>query len=656
MRLAWILSSVAFASALSATAFAAGPKTNAKPTAQDQAQARAQIRRQIAGGPTADEANAGVESAELAELRAAERELFPPAAPAIGNAWPSELPAWREPGTTSLPAQPESHAPPAEGGKDLTWLSSLALPDLPVRFDARVVRYLEMYKDDPRARSVLSFWRRRAGRFKDAIERVLRRKNMPLDLVWLAMIESGFDATARSPAGAVGLWQFMPETGRLYALPQDRFVDLRMDVTAETEAAADFLSDLHRRFGSWDLAMASYNMGYAGIVAAERKYNTNDFWTLSKLEGSLPWETTLYVPKILAAAIAMKNPKVFGLDTVTPDAPIEFDEVRAPFGVALSAIAQASNVPVKDLEALNPELRASRTPPKESDVAQAVLGQNLDRGWALRVPLGKGAQVTASLGKIKHDEIALERYVVRFGETIDQIAQAHGTTNAKIAEINGIAPGELVRGGTLILVPHGTARVATTATTNADKPVAVVQPDLFVYPGRKRVFYKVSVGDNLKDLADALHVSVDDLRKWNDVDPSARLQEGMMLQAFVPIDADLSRVAVLAENDVRVMTTGSDEFVAYFEKTRHRVIVTARAGETVESIGKRFSVPGSMMERINRRPRADVLRDGETVVVYLQNTQNPPAPTANASILPNPSPLGALPTAPHPERLPPTTL
>lgn len=656
VRFSSFLFGVLGAAFFTTSAFAAGTKP---PQTKPPTQTNAQIRRQIAGGPTADDAAAGVESPELAQLRAAERELFPPAAPAIGNAWPSELPAWRESSGSGLPAPPpESRAPAAEGGKDLSWLSQLALPDLPVRFDARVVRFLEMYKDDSRARGALQYWRRRAGRYKDAIERVLRRKNMPLDLVWLAMIESGFDQSARSPAGAVGLWQFMPETGRLYGLPQDRFVDERIDVTAETEAAADFLNDLHRRFGSWDLAMASYNMGYAGVVAVERRYNTNDFWTLSKLEGSLPWETTLYVPKILAAAVVMKNPKVFGLDTITPDPAIEWDEVRAPFGVALSAIAQASNVPVKDIEALNPELRASRTPPKESDVVQTVLGQNADRGWPLRVPLGKGAQVIASLTKIKHDETALDRYVMRFGETLEQVAQSHGTTSSKLAEMNGIAPGELVRGGSLLLVPHTTNAPAPSA--NADKIVAVVQPDLFVYPGRKRVFYKVLVGDNVRELADALHVTVDELRRWNDIDPSARLQEGMMLQAFVTDAADLSKIAVLAENDVRVLTTGSDEFFTYYEKTRKRFIVTARAGETVDAIGKRFGVSGGMMERINRRSRNDVLRDGETVVVYVTSTPNgapaqtqPPALTTT-SPLPPPSALGALPTAPRPDLLPKT--
>jgi membrane-bound lytic murein transglycosylase D len=546
-----------------------------------------------------------------------------------------------------------------------------------VRWDARLVRYLEMYKDDPRARGALVIWRRRAGRYKDQVADVLRRKRLPQDLVWLAMIESGFDPAARSPAGALGMWQFMPETGRIYGLPQDRWVDERLDVTAATEAAADFLGDLYHRFGNWDLAMASYNMGYAGVVVAERRYNTNDFWQLSKLEGSLPWETTLYVPKILAAAIVMHNPKVFGMDGITPEAAIESEQVRAPFGVSLSAIAQASGVAQKDLEQLNPELRASRTPPKESDAAQAVLAQSSHAegqtpGWPLRVPVGRASTVVAAMSRLKHDDTALERYVVRFGETLDQIAQAHGTTSSKLSDINAIGPGELVRGGTLLLVPpapppkktaQAAAKTAPTASADpdADKPVAVVPQDLFVYPGRKRVFYKVLVGDKLDELAGAMHVTVDELARWNDLDPSARLQEGMTLQAFVPDGADLSKISLLAENDVRVLTAGTDEFFAYWEKTRRRVVVPAHAGDTIDVIGKRYGVSGAAMERINRRSRREVLKDGDTVVVYVDPKKAPNqaagqaqdgASLPGAGALPDPEPLGPLPAAPHPELLP----
>jgi hypothetical protein len=104
----------------------------------------------------------------------------------------------------------------------------------------------------------------------------------------------------------------MPETAKIYGLTIDRWLDQRLSAPVETEAAADFLADLHRRFGSWDLALAAYNMGYGGLSSVVRRYNTNDFWSLARTEGTLPWETTLYVPKILASAVVAHNLGAFG--------------------------------------------------------------------------------------------------------------------------------------------------------------------------------------------------------------------------------------------------------------------------------------------------------------------------------------------------------
>jgi membrane-bound lytic murein transglycosylase D len=621
------------------------------------------VRRQVAGGPTTTDVAVGVESPELKALREAERELFPPALPQY-SPWPSELPSPipREGApmvhTSGLPPAPIATAPPlfAEGGRDLKWLVGLQMPDLPVRWEPRLVRYLELYKDDPRAHAAMGYWLRRSGRYRDVVRKTLRQKGLPEDIFWLSMIESGFDPTARSPAGAVGLWQFMGETGRQYGLPQDRWVDHRLDVVAATSSAADFLADLHRRFGSWELAMAAYNMGYGGLTAVVRRYNTNDFWALSKLEGSLPWETTLYVPKIVAAAIVAKNPAAFGFGDFALDPALEFEEVGVPPGTSLSAVAQAAGVSTKDVEVLNPELRASRTPPRESEG---------DRTYPVKVPVGKGAMVTAGLAKAQKNDVPLERYVVRFGESLDQIAQARGTTAAKLVEINAVAPGEVVRGGMVLLVPFaksgadkaGAPVVATVTGTPSDKPPAVVPADVFVYPGRKRVFYRVTTGDTLPEIASALKVGVDDLRRWNDVDPTARLVEGMTLQAFVPDGTDLSKVVTLAESDVRVVPVGSDEFFALTDalKGKKRVPITAKAGETLESIGKRWGVSIATMERINRRGRSEPIKDGDTIVVWSANASGAPTlatSTPDTSALPSPDPLGPLPVAPRPDLRP----
>jgi membrane-bound lytic murein transglycosylase D len=440
----------------------------------------------------------------------------------------------------------------------------------------------------------------------------------------------------------------MPETAKIYGLSIDRWLDQRLSPQLETEAAADFLADLHRRFGSWELALAGYNMGYAGLASVVRRYNTNDFWSLARTEGTLPWETTLYVPKILAAAVVAHNLVAFGFSDLTLDAPVEADEVNVAPGTPLALVAQAAGCTPRDVELLNPELRAARTPPA---------GEG-DATFAVKVPRGKGEVAAQALARMRRDQPPLERYVVRFGETLEQIAAAHKTTTQKLVELNQIAPGEAVRGGTVLLVPRVDGAVTAPGSTSAStgpKPSVIVPADEFVYPDRRRVFYRVQIGDTLKEIASALKVSVDDLDRWNDVDPGARLQEGMTLQAFVPQGADMSHVVVVPESDVRVLPVGSDEFFASLEHDRgfRRVTVSAKAGDTLESIGKRFDVPVRTMERVNRRGRTEALRAGDTVVVYAPTgVATPGATEATASNAPSPTPNGPLPAPPIPDLLP----
>ncbi len=653
-------------------------------------------KRAVITATTTDEARIGADTPELSELARAERELFPPSQHELGNPWPTDLP-----GTPDDPLHPRVHAsglpgsppttsiPVAEGGKDVSWLAKLEMPDLPVRWDARVVRYIEFFKDDPRGRAIFSVWMKRSGRYREAIKKTLRKKGLPEDLLYLAMAESGFEATARSPAGAQGVWQFMPETGRLFGLTQDRWADQRLNVPLATEAAADYLSDLHRRFGTWELAMASYNMGYGGVTAALRRYNTNDYWALSKAEGSLPWETTLYVPKILALAVLGKNAAALGWKDLSFEPSLDGQDVTVPPATSLASVAQAAGVPVKEIAERNPELRAQRTPPGEP--------------YAVKVPPAKAALCAQNLPKVAKTEPATEKYTVRFGESLEQIAQARGTTTQKLSDLNALGPQEVVRGGTVLVVPPmknakslpasaqaagagaggaavvpGQAAGASAGVAGAtvgeakDRPTVVVPQDVFVYPDRTRVFYRVIAGDQLADIASKFKVTVDDLRRWNEIEPAARLIEGMTLQMFLPQGADASSQAVLLhERDVTIVHAGSDEFFSRFEdKGRKRLVVTAVKPETMEAVGRRYGVSPSLMERINRRPRSDLLKENESVVVYLPSSaplaraQTPtaqaktPASLPQASLdrnepIPEPMPPLSEITAPAPELLPP---
>jgi membrane-bound lytic murein transglycosylase D len=608
-------------------------------------------RRQIVGGPTSDDVSLGVESPELRALRLAEEELFSPAAPSPGNPWPPELSL--APPLDGAPRVRASGVPPSEpiplprgdGVSNAAWLAKLDLPDLPVRWDERVVRYLVYFRDDPRGRNTFAILFRHSGRFRDSIRRALRQKSLPEDLVWVAMVESGFDAAARSVSGAAGLWQFMPETARIYGLMSDRWLDQRYDVELEAAAAIDLLGDLRRRFGSWELALAAYNMGHAGLVSIIRRYNTNDFWSLARTEGALPWETTLYVPKILAVSVIAHNLAAFGFGELVLDPPVETDQVEVAPGTALWLVAQAAGCDAKEIETLNPELRAGRTPPAGNGEAH----------YPVKVPRGKGIAAEQALRRLRRDATPFDRYVVRFGETLEEIALARKTSTQKLVDINSIVPGEPIRGGTVLLVPPApaTTQAASSRLDGGSKPTVVVNSDEFVYPDRRRVFYRVLAGDTLKEIAAATHVLVDELCRWNDIDPSARLQEGMWLQAFVAAGADLSHILVLGESDVRMLPIGSDEFFAALEQTQgfKRVSVTAKAGETIESIGRRFDVQARVMERINRRNRTDALKAGETVIVYLHGRAGGSRTTA-VTASNGPVPNGPLPAPPAPELLP----
>jgi membrane-bound lytic murein transglycosylase D len=604
-----------------------------------------------------------VESPELLAIREADRELFPQPEPAGGRKggppagipWPNDLPL----PITLDPSQPVVRAsgfPPSpllsepasgDAGRDLGWLRALAMPEVPVRWDTRVIRYLDYYRDDPRGRNLTQTWIRRSGRYGATIRRTLREQGLPEDLLWVSLVESGFDPAIRSPAGAAGLWQLMPDGARVYGLVVDRWIDERLDPERSTQAAARYLFDLHRRFGAWELALAAYNMGYGGLLAAIRKYNTNDYWELSRVEAGIPYETALYVPKIIAVAVVAKNYGTFGVDASKVDPPVAFEQVGVPSGVTIKAIAAAAGVESAVIEGLNPQLRAGRTPPEapSSDVVT----------WTVRVPPGKGATVSQSLPQAGAQDRKLDRYLTRLGDSVESIAAARGISKARLLDTNALRTDEVVRAGTVLLLPPPDPSKSPVLAKTDDKPVIVVPTDVAQLAGRKRVFYRVIAGDTLPEIAAAFRVTADDLRRWNALDPSARLHEGMTMQVFAPESADLSKVVCMTEGDVRCLTVGSEEFFAHFEglRGRKRTTLVVEEGDTWEKIGKRYNLTPGQLERINQRSRTDKLAPKEMIIVYAPAAQpiakpsgGPTVPAAVAPLAPpNPEDLPGLPGA-----------
>lgn len=569
------------------------------------------VRRIIAGT-----AGRGVhESPELKAMRELDLALFPSNAPDAGAPWLAEGSPLVDRGepkilATGLPPQAPLVAQNVEPVADLAWLRQLAMPDIPVRWDGRVVRYLEYYKNNPRGRSMVQSWLRRSGRYSGAIRRVLREQNLPEDIVWLALVESGFDASISSPVGAAGLWQFMPEGARIYGLTVDRWIDERLDPERSTLAAARYLADLRQRFGGWELAFAAYNMGYGGLLSSIRKYNTNDFWELSRLESGMPLETALYVPKIVAMAIVARNKAIFGCEDLELDPAVNFDKVAVGSGVSLRSLALAASTSVEKLEELNPQMLASRAPP-------LLPGEKTDTTWMVRVPVGAAPKAAKTLSQFVDGDGKLDRLTVRWGESLEDIAQRRGVTRYSLQTLNGVRRDESLRPGTVIFVPASAASDIYDAPTG--KPTVVVPATAFTYLDRERLFYRVIHGDTLQAVAALFTVSPDEVCRWNAIDPVAALHDGMSLQIYTPKNKIPANALVLAEKDAQILASGTPEFVAHFEslRGRSRLEVLAKQGDTWRTVAGRYGLTMGQMERINHRSRTSPLCEGDRCIVYV---------------------------------------
>jgi membrane-bound lytic murein transglycosylase D len=248
--------------------------------------------------------------------------------------------------------------------------------DLPMVLNAPVQSYLRAFSNGGKATFAVHL--SRSGRYLPMMRRIFRERGLPQDLVYLALIESGFNPWARSPAAAVGPWQFIEGTARRYGLKVNDWVDERRDPEKATRAAASYLQDLFRQFGCWYLAAAGYNAGEHRVEGALLRTDADTFWALAR-KGLLPRETCQYVPQFIAAALIAKNPGKYGFDQVAYQRPFACEPVRVPGGTDLRRFAQVLEIDYQDLKELNPELKRDQTPRE-------------DKGYLLKIPKGKKRQ------------------------------------------------------------------------------------------------------------------------------------------------------------------------------------------------------------------------------------------------------------------------
>ena len=324
-----------------------------------------------------------------------------------------------------------------------------------IRQNDQVLRFLEQFQTGYR-RAVVERWLTRSGRFLPMALDIFRQKGLPEELVFTAMIESGFDPVAVSHAGAKGLWQFMVPTARQYGLRVDRWLDERLDPEKATIAAANYLTDLYKTFGSWELVHAAYNAGETKVLRAIQGTGTRDFWSLADTR-FLRDETKNFVPAIHAVTIIGQEPEQYGF-TVRPDEPLSYEQITVPKATSLKHVASLSGIPLEELTRLNSELRLKQTPPdspyhlKVPRGSAAALQAGLDR----EVEARKAALASRTGDRGKRKVQAAERvtagvHVVQPHDTIGGIAKRYGVSVQQLSRWNDlehrarIFPGDRLR-------------------------------------------------------------------------------------------------------------------------------------------------------------------------------------------------------------------
>ncbi len=291
-----------------------------------------------------------------------------------------------------------------------------------------------------RMRERFSIWLERSARYVDLMEEILKEKEMPSELVFLPLIESGFNLNAYSRARAVGPWQFIEATAKRYGLVIDWWRDERKDPVKSTIAAADYLKDLYGMFGSWELALAAYNAGEGRISRALKRTYADDYWGLLSTNHIKP-ETKNYVPHYMAAAMIAKTPGDFGFHYLDYHEPIEYEEIILHHPVDIEVIAKCANTTVEEIRYLNSELRRWSTPP------------HIPR-YTIKIPAQSKESFILNLEQIPVDErFSYDEYKVKKGENIKNIAAKLKVPVIAIIHLNSFTGLENLKTGDIIKVP-----------------------------------------------------------------------------------------------------------------------------------------------------------------------------------------------------------
>jgi membrane-bound lytic murein transglycosylase D len=380
--------------------------------------------------------------------------------------------------------------------------------DIPIVINARVEQFIQYFQTT--GRKIFTNWLARSERYIPFMKNLLRENGLPEDLVYMSLIESGFNPYAYSRRKASGPWQFIYLTGKRYGLKVNWWVDERRDPEKSTTAAAKYLKDLYDMFECWYLAAAGYNAGEGKILNAMKRYRTEDFWELTKYR-YLKRETKDYVPQMIAAALIAKDPENYGFGGIEYQEPLQYEKVEVPAVTDLRLIAKACEISLEELKDLNPELLRWCTPPDSPY-------------YEIKIPVGKNELFLRNFEAIpSQDRFQFKTHIVKRGDTLSGIAKLYRVDVQPILEINRLKRSSLLSIGMNLLIP---IPKDTKPTWVAGRRLNGNNQSLRVH----EITYTIKKGDTLGSIADEMGVNIGALSRWNNLDLEKKLMPGDKLK------------------------------------------------------------------------------------------------------------------------------
>ncbi|MGE4570012.1 MAG: LysM peptidoglycan-binding domain-containing protein [Gammaproteobacteria bacterium] len=424
---------------------------------------------------------------------------------------------------------------------------------------------------------------RRAQPYLHLVVSEVEKEGLPIEIVLLPIVESAYYPFAYSHGTAAGLWQFIPSTGKLYGLEEDWWYAGRRDVLASTKAAVQYLKNLNQLFdGDWLLAIAAYNAGPGrvqnAINANKKSGKKTDFWHLE-----LPNETMRYVPKLLAVAKILQDPSNYNqsFERVDNEAYLQAVELDSQFDLAL--IAQWTGLSIDEIYTFNPGLRRWATP--------STLP------FTLLLPDSVVSTFERGLNELgERPQISWVRHQIQSGESLNYLASKYNTTLEQIISVNELRD-DTIRAGDYIIVPLAQQGEAYYALSEEQRE----KSRLNAQKSASKVVYEVVSGDSLWKIAAQFGTSINDLVRWNHVQPSAPLSIGKELVIWLT-NKNQTELAKIAK-------TGLD--------ITRKITYKVKSGDSLSKIASRYSVTVTQIREWNKLGTSNIIHPGQKLNITI---------------------------------------